>query len=89
MRTYKLTVSTPEGNVFKGEVIRLIVRGIEGDLAVLAGHVPFATVVKEGKYSIEHEDGSIRKGKIGGGLLNVASEETTLLAGYIEWENKD
>ncbi len=89
MKTYKLTVSTPDGNVFSGEVIRLIVRGIEGDLAVLAGHIPFATVVKEGNYSIEHEDGSIRKGKIGGGLLNVASEGTTLLAGYIEWDKKE
>lgn len=86
MKYYKLTVSTPEGNVFKGDVRRLIVRGVEGDLAVLAGHIPFATVVKEGKYSVEHEDGTIREGKIGGGLLNVSSEETTLLAGYIEWD---
>ena len=87
MRYYKLTVSTPDGNIYEGEVRRLIVRGLEGDLAVMAGHIPFATVIKPGRYSIEHEDGSIREGEIGGGLLNVSSEGTTLLAGSIEWKS--
>ncbi len=86
MSSYCLTISTPEGDVFKGNVIRLIVRGVEGDLAVMAGHVPFSTVVKEGNYSVAFEDGSSKEGHIGGGLLNVGSEETTLLAGKIDWE---
>ena len=89
MRTYKLTVSTPEGNIFEGDVRRLIVRGLEGDLAVMAGHIPFATVIKPGVYSVEHEDGTLRKGNIGGGILNVSSEGTTLLAGSIEWDKSD
>ena len=85
MRTYKLTISTPDGDIYNGEAMRLVVRGIAGDLAVLAGHVPFSTVVKEGKYSLTCADGTGKNGKIGGGLLNVASEGTTLLTGYIEW----
>ena len=88
MSTYSLTISTPEGNVFKGDVTRLIVRGVEGDLAVMAGHVPFTTVIKEGNYSLLFGDGHEIDGKIGGGILNVTSEETILLAGSIEWEEK-
>ncbi|SEW38643.1 F-type H+-transporting ATPase subunit epsilon [Ruminococcaceae bacterium KH2T8] len=88
MSKYLLRISTPEGTIFKGDVERLIVRGVEGDLAVMAGHIPFSTVVKEGSYSILFENGDLKKGHIGGGLLNVGSEETTLLAGSIEWEEK-
>ncbi len=88
MSTFKLKISTPEGNVFKGDAQRLIVRGVEGDLAVMAGHVPFTTVVREGVYSLTFDDGLQVNGGIGGGLLNVTAEETTLLAGSIEWKEK-
>ena len=88
MSTYSLTISTPEGNVFKGDVTRLIVRGVEGDLAVMAGHVPFSTVVKEGNYSVAFDDGKVVEGHIGGGLLNVGADGTTLLAGSIDWTEK-
>ena len=36
MNTYKLTIATPDGNRFQGEVMGLFVRGAEGDLAVCA-----------------------------------------------------
>jgi len=88
MSTYKLKISTPEGYIYNGDAQRLIVRGVEGDLAIMAGHVPFTTVIKEGNYSLLFGDGHEINGKIGGGILNVTSEETILLAGSIEWEEK-
>ena len=45
MKTFKLIISSPEGNVFDGEATMLSLRGIEGELAVMAGHVPFITVI--------------------------------------------
>ena len=47
MNTFKLTVSSPDGNKFSGDVIKLDVRGTEGDLAVMAGHIPFVTSLVE------------------------------------------
>lgn len=79
--TYRLTVSTPEGNVFSDEVISVMLRGVEGDLAVLAGHIPFATAVKQGALKIEKADGSSVECEIGGGLLTVGDGNTTLMAG--------
>ena len=49
MNTYKLVVSTPDGSVFDDEATTLVVRGTEGELAVMAGHIPFITAVKPGK----------------------------------------
>ena len=47
MNTFGLTISSPDGNIFQGEAVKLSVRGIEGDLAVMAGHIPFITAVKD------------------------------------------
>lgn len=43
MNTFRLLISTPDGNVFDGAVVQLCLRGSEGDLAVMAGHIPFMT----------------------------------------------
>ena len=79
--SYHLTISTPGGNVFSDEVTCLILRGLEGDLAVLKGHIPFATAVKPGPCTITTEDGGLIKSEIGGGLLSVGSDSVTLMTG--------
>ena len=43
MNTFPLTVASPDGKLFHGEAVQLTLRGSEGDLAVLAGHIPFIT----------------------------------------------
>ena len=48
MNTFALTISSPDGDLYRGEATKLILRGPEGELAVMAGHVPFVTAVKKG-----------------------------------------
>ena len=45
MKTFRLVVSSPDGNKFDGEAIKFDVRAAEGELAVMAGHIPFMTSV--------------------------------------------
>ena len=85
MKTYPLTVSSPDGNLFKGNVEQLILRGSEGDLAVMAGHIPFMTAVKPGACRILLEDGTERKAHTDGGLLSVAADSVTLLSESFQW----
>lgn len=87
MNVFKLTVAAPDGNAFEGEAACLSLRGTEGELAVMAGHVPFITAVKPGAVSIELPDESIREGTVDGGLLTVAPDGVTLLAGSFRWED--
>lgn len=86
MNTFKLIVSTPDGNAFCGDVSDLSLRGTEGDLAVMAGHIPFATAVKEGECSITFEDETVKKARTGTGILTVSKDETVLLTGSFEFE---
>ena len=85
MKEYRLKISTPDGSVFEGEAVKLDVRGIEGELAVMAGHVPFMTAVKPGSCRLLLSDGSERVGELDGGLLSVGSSEVTLLAAKFRW----
>lgn len=85
MKNYHLIISTPEGNIFDGDAAMLTVRGSEGDLAVLAGHIPFITAVKECEGNIVFSDNTERKAKIGGGILTVNQDVTTLLTSDFEF----
>ena len=86
MRSYWLRISSPNGDLFNGEVVKLCVRGTEGDLAVMAGHIPFVSYVKPCDCKLELEDGSERIGTIGGGLLTVSKEQVILLSGDFSWK---
>ena len=79
MNTFKLTVSTPDGNRYSGDAAALFVRGSEGDLAVLANHAPLVTPVKACECRIVTDDGEELKAEIFGGLLSVADGGDTIL----------
>ena len=86
MNTFLLNISSPDDKVFSGQVARITVRGEMGDLAVMAGHVPFITAVRPGSCVLHLEDGSVKQGQTGGGLLTVAKEEVTFLTSSLDWE---
>lgn len=86
MKTFKFVVSTPEGNLFEGDVIKVSLRGSEGDLAIMANHTPFVTSVVPCKCSLELEDGSSRYLLIERGLLSVLADSVTLMSGSANWE---
>ena len=85
MNTFKLIISSPEGNVFEGDAASISLRGIEGELAVMAGHIPFITVVKSGICRILLPDGEEKTGQTGGGILTVSKENVTFISGRTEF----
>ena len=89
MNTYNLTIATPDGNRFEGEVIGLFLRGAEGDLAVFAGHVPFITSVQAGACRIHLPDDEERAATLDGGLLTVSADAVTLLSGSFRWDDEE
>ena len=85
MSTFPLVISSPDGDILREEATRLIVRGTEGELAVMAGHVPFVTAVKKGRCVVEDAAGGRRTGLIQEGLLTVDKDKTTLLTSSLVW----
>ncbi len=86
MKTFRLTVSSPDGHAFDGEVVRLDVRGTEGELAVMAGHIPFVTSVVKGGCAVWTDEDTKRTATLDGGLLTVGSDRVTLLSGSFRFD---
>lgn len=85
MKTFKFVITTPDGNLYDGEIVKISLRGAEGDLAVMANHTPFVTSVKPCECRIELEDETVKKIGIERGLLSVTSESVTLMSGSARW----
>jgi len=80
MKTFRLIIASPDGNIFDSEAVNLSLRGAEGDLAIMANHAPFVTSVKEGSCTVTLEDGTVLSAKTTGGLLTVGGNKATLLS---------
>ena len=85
MRTFPLSISSPDGDLFRGDAEILILRGTEGDLAIMAGHVPFVTAVVKGNCVVVTAGGERKEGVIDEGLLTVDAEKTTVLTSALTW----
>ena len=87
MNSFKFVVSSPDGDVFNGDAVMVSVRGIDGELAIMAGHIPFVTIVKECDCKIELPDDTDIVGHTDGGVLTVSKDKTTLLSGSFRFDN--
>lgn len=85
MKTFLLKISSPEGDIYNGDAVMLSVRGTEGELAVMAGHIPFVSSVKPCQCKILLEDDSEKSGTTDGGILTVSKDKVVLLSGSFKW----
>ena len=86
MRSFLLKITSPEGDLFCDNAVKISVRGTEGDLAVMAGHIPFVSYVKPCDCKIELSDGSEKVGVTAGGVLTVSKDKVILLSGDFSWK---
>ena len=87
MKEYQLRISTPAGDKYTGEAVRLSVRGTEGSLGILAGQIPFVTVLKPADCHFILPSGEKREFSCGSGLLLVESESVTVLSSEIRMKS--
>lgn len=87
MKTFKLQIAAPDGMRYDGEAVQISVRGIEGDLAVLAGHIPFVTALKSGECRVYTDESTVRRASCSGGMLMVGTDGVRLLSSDFTWEN--
>lgn len=86
MKNFKFVISTPNGNLYEGDIVKVSLRGEEGDLAIMANHTPFVTSVKPCSPHIEFEDGTTRTFVVERGILSVSQENVTLISGSAKWK---
>ncbi|MBR4288419.1 MAG: hypothetical protein IKT50_03165 [Clostridia bacterium] len=86
MNTFPLKISSPEGDIFCGEAVSFRARGTEGELAVLAGHIPFVSYIKPCECKITLAGGDEKLAQTGGGILTVSQEKVIFLSGDFVWK---
>ena len=85
MSSYHLQVVSMDGLDFDGEVQKLLLRTIDGDVEILARHTNYCTAIGMGTAKVTMADGSERKAACIGGMLSVMNGEVRVLPTTWEW----
>ena len=88
MKTFHLQIAAPDGLRYDGEASQISVRGIEGDLAVLAGHIPFATALRAGECRVYDADGAVRRAAYTGDMIHVADGVVRMISADFRWSDE-
>ena len=84
-----MVISSPDGDLFRGDAAMLVLRTPNGEMAVMAGHIPLVATVIPCKCRVKLEDGSMKSGETDGGLLTVAKDSVTLLSGSFRFTGEE
>lgn len=84
---FHLDIVTPHRQFFSEEVEMVIVRGMEGDLAILEGKSPIITPLKIGKIRIVQEGVELVAAVVDG-YISVIDNKTTIVTEAAEWPSE-
>jgi F-type H+-transporting ATPase subunit epsilon len=85
MATFRLQVVSMDGLEYDGEVERIKLRTIHGDLAILARHMNYVTAIGMGTATVVFEDGTERKAACIGGMLSMMNNHCRVIPTTWEW----
>jgi F-type H+-transporting ATPase subunit epsilon len=83
-KDYSLTVLTPEGPVYSGDVVSLVAPGESGKLGVLAHHMPLLCALSKGELVCREREGAWLHFDIQEGILEVTPEGVRVLTDAAE-----
>ena len=87
MNLFPLTIVTPDGKKFDGQVEEVVVRTTSGDLGVQAGHADCVAPLGMGQALIL-ADGIKRYAACIGGMISVLGGKASIVATTFEWANE-
>ena len=79
MRNFALSMISPQGILFDGEVQFVTVPGFDGSMGVLAGHAPILTTLRSGVVKLIASSGEETYYAIASGILEVNQSSQALI----------
>ncbi len=76
--TIKIEVVTPEAKVFSSEVDMVTLTGVEGEMGILAGHMPLMTQLIAGEIILRRGSETLYFA-VGDGFVQVTGEKVSIL----------
>lgn len=80
-----LVIVTPQGEEFNQEVDQVVVRGLEGDLAIMTSTAPLVTPLAPGQVAI-YQGTQVKRGTHSEGYVSVKDDKATLVTDDLDWE---
>ncbi len=82
-----IEIACPDRNFYSGEADMLVVKALDGDMAVMYGHQPYVTPVSIGSFKVVN--GSDKKiGAMSNGFLHVDGKKATVIVDSVEWADE-
>jgi F-type H+-transporting ATPase subunit epsilon len=78
-KLFSVSVVTPDGPAFEGEVEMIIVPGAAGEIGVLARHAPLIATLKSGSTRVHPGNGVVREFATGPGFFQVLQDRAIAL----------
>lgn len=82
--TFDVEIVTPDKKFFEGTAEMVIVRTIEGDVAVLKNHENYVAPLDIGIVKIKI-DGVFKEATIASGFIQIDKQKTTIITDAAEW----
>lgn len=80
MSILKLSVTTPEGDLFKGEASQITVNTEMGEITILPNHIPLVSIIQPGELLIKQNNQEIPLAIYGGFIEIKNNNEVSILA---------
>jgi F-type H+-transporting ATPase subunit epsilon len=82
-RKFDVSLVTPDGAAFEGEVEMIIVPGADGEIGVLARHAPLIATLKSGSTRVHQGEGvDVREFATGPGFFQVLQDRAIALVDH-------
>ena len=75
----KLTIARVDGPVFDGEVVSVTLPGTEGEMTIMADHVPLVSALKAGTVTARPVSGEAISYELQNGTVEVRENHATVL----------
>lgn len=81
----KLEVLASAKSFYKGEVVSIIIKTVDGYEEFLPNHSPACMLLGDGELKIKEKD-TFKVAKISGGFIEVLEEKTIVFTDVAEWD---
>jgi len=85
MSLFSISIATPEGKMFSGEISICTAQGANGKFQVLTDHAPLISMIDVGEMKIELENSKIEYLSTSGGFLEIENNEMNIVVETAEW----
>lgn len=83
--TFLLEIVTPERVFFTGQVEMVVLKTPQGELGILAGHMPLVCAVDVGTTRIKKDSGEWVEAVLNEGFMQVTQEKAVIFTDTAEW----